>query len=275
MVNDILRSLIESLVSEIAYEEFTDTKPVRGSTHQTQKSSLKGREFWVKFPDESELSAFDPSRVHDPSLQILVEYLGYRIYSLYPGVKIPGEIHLVFKKGKLGIATSDVSQPVFDTDAAQDAESSFRDISAGVMVDMFLANWDAPTNIIVSGDSAYRIDPGGAMTFRAQGGRKDSKFGVEPGETQTMLDPDYLQDPDYALTDLKQAAETFLSVSWGAVVSMINKTVAETTKELTEHKLNGLSDEWKREASDITKILHSRHGRMIEFARKCVSSKAA
>lgn len=67
-------------------------------------------------------------------------------------------------------------------------------IRDGFGVDAILANWDALgsdlDNIIVRPDGTpVRIDVGGSLRFRAQGGPKGAAFGGSPGEIFSMRDP--------------------------------------------------------------------------------------
>ena len=67
-----------------------------------------------------------------------------------------------------------------------------RDVREGFAVDAWLANWDvvglSGDNIVAGpGNTAYRIDLGGAMLFRAQG--KPKEFSGDVGELETLRDP--------------------------------------------------------------------------------------
>ncbi|MFI6785125.1 toxin glutamine deamidase domain-containing protein [Micromonospora sp. NPDC050276] len=68
-------------------------------------------------------------------------------------------------------------------------------VRSGFAIDVWLANWDVAgttwSNIVTGGDGLpYRIDVGGALLFRAQGGRKGAAFGATPNEIESMRDPD-------------------------------------------------------------------------------------
>ncbi|MFI6763798.1 hypothetical protein ACIBF5_32215 [Micromonospora sp. NPDC050417] len=67
-------------------------------------------------------------------------------------------------------------------------------VRSGFAVDVWLANWDVAgttwSNIVTGGDGRpYRIDVGGALLFRAQGGQKGAAFGEVPNEIDSMRDP--------------------------------------------------------------------------------------
>ena len=58
------------------------------------------------------------------------------------------------------------------------------------IVDAWLGNWDVVgleyDNLLVQGDKAVRIDTGGALRYRAQGGLKNEDFGTNVPEIQVM-----------------------------------------------------------------------------------------
>lgn len=94
---------------------------------------------------------------------------------------------LVTKDGKVGIASKWVSVSKGAPAALAKAEGT----QAGFAVDAWLANWDvvgmAYDNLQVGPDGkAYRIDAGGSLTYRAQGGKK--AFGATVGEIDSMRD---------------------------------------------------------------------------------------
>lgn len=67
------------------------------------------------------------------------------------------------------------------------------DIHKGFVHDAWLANHDVVglehDNVLVSGKTAHRIDNGGALIYRAMGGKKD--FGAEVKELHSMRDKQY------------------------------------------------------------------------------------
>ena len=75
-------------------------------------------------------------------------------------------------------------------------------------IDAWLANWDVvgmeADNIVMGPDGvAYRIDPGGALTFRAQGGEKDFS-GTKVDELRTFLDGNINPSSAEVFAGLKQ-----------------------------------------------------------------------
>lgn len=82
------------------------------------------------------------------------------------------------------------------------------------ILDAWLANWDVVgldfDNVLINGTQAHRIDNGGALLWRAMGGRKD--FPAAVGELQTMRNPSYPAGEVFGSltnTDLRSQAVAF------------------------------------------------------------------
>lgn len=264
---ETLRQLIrESILNEINIEDVGDVCFATGSTHIMKTCSIGGDKYYLKFTDESLVDDVNPS------LQILVEYLAYKVYSLYEGVNIP-KIELVYdtKGAKVGLATSAVPGKMAG-DVRTDPKKLAKMLTAGIYVDIFLANWDVigtgSGNIIVDKDVATRIDPGGSLTFRAQGGRKGSKFGNKPGELETMLKPDFGGSGRvFQYGDLQAAGSTFSSVPWSTISSVLSSTADEIYDELQGHGMKQLSAEWKAESKAIYTTLQARHKEVLAHVK--------
>jgi len=259
-LSEIKEAIREAILKEISIEDVGDICFATGSTHIMKTCSIGKDKFFLKFTDASLIDGFDPS------LQILVEYLAYKVYALYSGINIP-KIQLVYDRStqQVGLASSAVTGKMAGS-SRTDPKKLAKMLSAGVFVDVFLANWDVigtgTGNIILGDDkkSATRIDPGGALTFRAQGGRKGSKFGAKPGELKTMMDPSFGGSGQvFQYADLEEAGSTFSSVPWGAIEQTLLSTTDEVFEELQTHNMKKLAAAWRGEASDITNTLKARH----------------
>ena len=145
-------------------------------------------------------------------------------------------------------------------------------LSAGVYVDIFLANWDISNtaNIIVSpeDDKATRIDLGGNLDFRAQGKRTGKMFGDEPGELNTLLPTSGGRITDvFEGADLRVAAQTFLASPWSSIGSVIGQTHTQVASELTERGMTKLAGEWDDYVNHIGPILAKRHKAVAAHAQ--------
>lgn len=130
-----------------------------------------GQEWYCKFPADEDVAKS--------------EVLAAQLYAA-AGLAAQDAM-LVTKDGKVGIASKWVSVSKASPAALAKAEGA----QAGFAVDAWLANWDvvgmAYDNLQVGPDGkAYRIDAGGSLTYRAQGGKK--AFGATVGEIDSMRD---------------------------------------------------------------------------------------
>ena len=261
-----LRQLIrETLLKEIDIEDVGESCWSPGSTHQLSTCSIGGDQFYLKFSEEM---MFDSD---DPSLQILNEYLAYQIYKLYPDAATPNRIELVYDKsrGRVGLASAAVRGGGGRMMSAQQLGAL---LSAGVYVDIFLANWDVSNtaNIIVSpeADKATRIDLGGNLDFRAQGKRKGRMFGDEPGELGTMLPTSGSRITDiFRGADLRVAAQTFLGAPWQSISQVIRGTHEQVLDDLTQRGMTDLAQQWDDYVKHVAPILAKRHRTVAEHAQ--------
>lgn len=108
---------------------------------------------------------------------------------LYEAAGITGQdCKLITKDGKLGIASKWVDVQKASPDALAKAEG----VAEGFAVDAWLANWDvvglAFDNLQLDAHGqAVRVDAGGSLEYRAQGGKK--AFGESVSEIDTLRDP--------------------------------------------------------------------------------------
>lgn len=259
-MKNILSKFICEVLKEVDIEQVGGLKGTRGSTHVMNTGTIDGEHHYIKFSNDWSMDGYDPS------LQILVEYLAYTIYQLYPSISIPQKIDLVFDKSnkQVGLATSSVKGKM--ALRSVDPEKLGKMMSAGVYVDIFLANWDVvgngSGNVIVDEDykTATRIDPGAAMSFRAQGARKGANWNAKASEMDSMLNPNFQgAGRIFQYADLDKAAAEFISVSWGAVDAQMNKVNQYISSSLERHGMHELKQQWEHEFSDIRSKLADRH----------------
>jgi hypothetical protein len=250
MCEDKLKNEIKSLGLEKTPED------AGRSTHSIGKYVKDGQGYFVKYPN--------------PQLQSVVEHLAYKIYKLF-GIKVP-ESYLVVDENneRLGIATKGVPGKLA---LSHKNLVGHKDMNDGFYVDAFLANWDVMglnfDNIIVSNDAAYRIDPGGSLTFRAQGGRKENRFSHEPGEVNTFKSPQMSPQASSVFShmtdeDNKRAAKIFTNVSWNDIENQIDQVAVESKEKAKELQDSGsLSSEIDQDTQEIKQKLKSRYDKII------------
>lgn len=263
-----------SRVREAKMSDLTDVCYIGGSTHQLATCKISDDKFYLKFSDS--WSFANPT---DKSMQIGVEYLAYKIYQLYPS-NVPSNVQVVSdpENSRIGLATGEVKgEPGGKIRYEFPAEKWVSSISGGAMVDVFLANWDVTNtnNFVVDKDTgvASRVDPGGSLTFRAQGGRKGSRFSPEAGELKTMLDPKMRGGAGWLLSqvDMKKACESFLSVAWPQVEKAIDEAFVEVKSELENAGLQGQVSAWQSEVAEIKEKLKSRHAEVTDHCEDALS----
>lgn len=130
--------------------------------------------YYLKFPDSPEVARN--------------EVLAANLYHA-AGVEVP-EVLLVSDGGKEYIA-SRIIDGLDNVGAKVGKMSGAHD---GFVVDAWLGDWDVAgasyDNLLAKdGARAVRIDVGGSLRFRAQGGMKGDKFGKVVEELDTLLDP--------------------------------------------------------------------------------------
>ena len=273
LTNKLLKNLVlESLLTEVDVEQLGDVCFTGGSTHVMQTCTLDGEKFYLKFTEDFALEAG-----HDVSEQILVEYLAYKIYEMYSGVKIPKRIELVYdqKNQRVGIATSEIKGGKHALPSVNPRDLA-RMMSAGVYVDVFLANWDAvgtgSGNVMVApGESgeqeAVRFDPGAAMSKRAQGGEKGGAWNERAAELQSMLKKGMGAGNVYQYADLSKAAQVLLGVSWGEIEGKINETCESVSAELEKRGMMKLLSWWEEACQNDKSILRVRHDNVSQHAK--------
>lgn len=266
----LLRRVIrEMILREADISDVSDMCYTAGSTHLMQTCKIGGNKFFLKFSDEGYFEGTDPS------LQILIEYLAYRIYGLFSGITIPRpELVYDSTRRKVGLATTPASGKMA-LKVGTDPKFLAKMMTQGVYVDVFLANWDVigtgSGNVFIDDERATRIDPGGSLTFRAQGGRKGKAFGPKVGELSTMLKAGSGAGNVYKYADLKVAAKEFMSVSWPEIESEIDKVRNEVSSELERRGMEGLLRQWNDDVNYIKSTLSQRHSEVMDHANYILS----
>lgn len=132
-------------------------------------------------------------------------------------------------KGGLGVASRwlDDAQPFNARNPAH-----VKNMQQGFAAHAWLANWDSVglthDNVLIHNGQAVHIDPGGALEFRAMGGRKGDAFGNKVGELASMRDPN--MNPASAAVyggmsqqDIADSAKPVLKLSGSAIRRLVER----------------------------------------------------
>ncbi|MGD9599916.1 MAG: phage minor head protein [Steroidobacteraceae bacterium] len=153
----------------------TQIGPQRGSNPGgLYRDTETGAEWYVKQPTSADVARN--------------EVLAGKLYEL-AGIDVP-ELHLITLNGVESIASRIVTGLAKGSAADLARAAGTAD---GFVVDAWLANWDVVglgfDNLLLKGSRAFRVDTGGALRYRAQGGLKGSAFGDDVPELESLRDP--------------------------------------------------------------------------------------
>lgn len=167
-------NLTSALVTQNT-DAWVQTGEKKGSNKGGFFRDADGVEWYLKFPDD----------LHNAKNEVLAN----RLYAL-AGIEVP-EMTMITRDGKHGVASKVI--PGLKEDPAALQAGTVDGVHKGFAVDAWLANWDVVgltyDNLMVGADGrAYRIDPGGALEFRAQGELKGAAFGTKITELDTLRD---------------------------------------------------------------------------------------
>lgn len=163
------------------------------------QNRITGEKFYIKTP-QSDLHAKN-------------EAVAIALYKL-AGIKGVPDVKLVKRGGRLSIASRWEENLGSVTGFQSKTHKLFH---KGFAADAWLANWDVVglsfDNVAVKNGKAFRIDVGGSLLFRAQGGPKGSAFGSQVSELSTLRDA----------SKNSQTAKLFKSVSDKDIIAGIDK----------------------------------------------------
>lgn len=179
------------------------------------QDTTTGEKWYVKFPD-----SVDNARN---------EALTAALYRLV-GIDST-EYRLVTINGREGIASRWVDGLVKDADALQSGKPT--GIFDGFGADAWLANRDVIgqtyDNLKLLGNRAIRVDTGGGLRYRAQGGLKGEQFG------DTVVEIDSMRDPRYNA----QAASVFGKMTKAQLDDSVRRVLA-----VSDDDIRRAVDEW-------------------------------
>jgi hypothetical protein len=249
--------LITDLSTEYDMQGWKKTGPQLGSNEGGFYEDAEGNRFYVKTP-KSDLHAEN-------------EVLAAGLYKL-----------LGVDAAEIGIASADDGKKkTFSPDiigSKQDLQEKLNDpeylakLQEGFAVDAWLGNWDVAglvfDNVMSDGSgNPVRVDPGGALLFRAMGKPKGSLFGNEVNELDTLRDPG--MNPQSAaifgsMTDeqQKESARKLLAISnddIGAVVDGIisDPEAAQEIKDKLKARRQFILERYDLLAEDTSIIVDS------------------
>lgn len=194
-----------------------------------------GERFYVKFYE-------------NPS-QGQAEFVANAVYAKLGIKAVRSEI--IQLDGREAIASPAVPEA---TPASREAQGGSEDVQKGFVADAFLANWDVVglvyDNIVQGEDGFYRIDNGGSLIFRAQGGDKAYSPDSIP-ELQSMRVPG------------RPTGEVFA----GITEDEIGKQARELVSKLSPEDIRAIVDESGLEGEDRDRILTGLLGRREYLAK--------
>lgn len=226
-------------------DSWTQTGPQGGSNPGGKFKDQNGDEWYCKFPvDEDTAKA---------------EVLAAKLYA---AVGVQGQdAKLITKNGKLGIASRWV-----DVDKANSPKTlaKMHGTYSGFAADAWLANWDVVgmgyDNLQVDGKGhAVRVDAGGSLMYRAQGGKK--AFGPNVTELDSLRDAKINPQSAAVFADMTEADIT-------ASVAKVAKVPDSTIRKLV--MASGYGDEKARK--ELADTLIARKNDLIAKYPKAVKA---
>ena len=164
----------EQVEINIAGHNFTGTRflGTQSGSNRAYMTEIEGRLFYVKYPNGA--------------TQATEEVLASKLYKS-AGIDVPNMELVRDKQGKvIGVASEFIPNLTSSTQNTKHMYDSFA-------VDAWLNNWDAPVigNTLFGKNGAVKIDVGGSLRYRAQGGYKELTDNVESLYTLVEYNPYY------------------------------------------------------------------------------------
>lgn len=155
------------------------------------KDKTTGIEYYVKFPASEDIARN--------------ELLAAKLYQK-AGIDVP-ELTLIQDGSRVGIASK--IKPGLRVSSPQDLAKALGS-GSGYAVDAWLANWDVvglgyDNLLLTEAGTAFRVDVGGALRYRAQGSLKGKVFGEIVSELESLRDPAINPNSANVFKTLKQA----------------------------------------------------------------------
>lgn len=171
--------------------------------------------------------------------RMMNELLANKLYDL-AGIRVP-ESKLVDIDGKEGLASK------YNPSLSQGNIEDLTGGREGFAIDAWLANWDVVglvyDNMLVDENKQiHRIDPGGALDYRAQGGRKGPAFGDEVSELDTLRNPDMNETAhsifgDMSNAEIRQSIDKVLAIPDNVIKRVVMEYGPSNKQELLKKLL--------------------------------------
>lgn len=223
-------------------DDLVQTGPQAGSNPGGEfTDTTTGAKWYLKYPDNVEA--------------MRNEALANKLYQL-AGVEVP-DVRLITYKGKPAIASRIVDGLRVDQSAL--SKGRVPGVQEHFGIDAWLSNWDvigpdfANTKLNALG-RGVRIDPGGALRFRAQGGGKGAAFGNEVLDLDTMRNAS--QNP--------HSAAVFKYATKADIEDSVRRVL-----DIPEEKIRKMVDEFgPLDAKERQKLLATLLARREDLAKK-------
>jgi hypothetical protein len=182
-------------------------------------------------------------KVAKSSLHAANEMLAAALY-LGLGIDVPIILEGLGANGELVTFSEVISDAKSDLESKLDDPEYKKKVQDGFAIDAWLANWDVAglvyDNVMTNADGdPVRVDPGGALLFRAMGSPKGSLFGDEVNELDTLRDSN--MNPTSAsifgsMTDeeITESARRLLDISEDDIDALVDATVNTVDESVAE-----------------------------------------
>jgi hypothetical protein len=213
-------AIIADSAAEWDMENWTKVSEQLGSNEGGFYEDSEGDRHYVKVP-KSDLHA-----ENEVLASALYRALGIDAAEIYSGTD---------ENGVRKTFSPDIPNSKQDLGSKLNDKEYIAKLQEGFAVDAWLANWDVAglvfDNVMSDGDgNPVRVDPGGALLFRAQGEPKGSLFGNEVSELDTLRDKN--MNPQSAaifgsMTDEQQkdSASKLLNISEEDIDSLVDSII--------------------------------------------------
>ena len=201
--------------------------------------------------------------------QALNEWVAATLYTWF-GVPMPKTTLVTEQRQVVGVASDWIKQ--FKTIGPKEfkalPEEQQKAFAQHLIIDAYLANWDVVGNapnfnmqLIEGKNQVWRIDPGGALLYRAQGELKGDKFTTKLMDYKSIMEKNPDVFSNVSLKDTEEAVARILKVPQeevnklvdSAVLQGMDKKLAEELKEKLALRRLDLEKTYDKVAKEVAK----------------------